>query len=245
MYPFQPFLIVQILKRSCTEILTVEPSSVCVNGKQILLLKSVPWALHRQFYYMQNPCLKFCRRYCKHISVLSSCISWVTRRSPLWKIIEQRTLFFSFQLWLSRKKSRGNWLNKAVSPSLIFYVFYIPQSPLTSSLEGTVSAWDEAMQASSAASLLTSIPSVSDATALSSQVLYCKIKSLHFKMFIKFQTSLSWKLKKKKNGFFFVRIQQSYIMCICDRPQKASRLCSVNLCCSHWQFKFSLETQTC
>lgn len=42
MYPFHFFLILQILKRSCTEILSVEPSSVCVNGEWILLLRSVP-----------------------------------------------------------------------------------------------------------------------------------------------------------------------------------------------------------
>lgn len=44
MYPFHFFffLILQILKQSCTEILSVEPSSVCVNGEWILMLQSVP-----------------------------------------------------------------------------------------------------------------------------------------------------------------------------------------------------------
>uniref|UniRef100_A0A8C4EK64 Anthrax toxin receptor n=1 Tax=Dicentrarchus labrax TaxID=13489 RepID=A0A8C4EK64_DICLA len=43
-----------ILKRSCTEILSVEPSSVCVNGEWILLLQSVPGALHRYAHSLHS-----------------------------------------------------------------------------------------------------------------------------------------------------------------------------------------------
>lgn len=40
----------QILKRSCTEILTVDPSSVCVNGES----SSTPWRLHGQALTLQR-----------------------------------------------------------------------------------------------------------------------------------------------------------------------------------------------